>query len=136
MIKEVVSSEIARSLKELGFNELCIFMYDKLDMFSTNLDKQKIFSGINYNSSEMTCSAPFYQQVLDWFREKYFLHLRISSMMDHDLLGTNMYDFDITNVLNASFTESPIEFKTYEEARDQAILETIKIIKMSKEIKM
>ena len=55
--------EIALKLKELGFNEKCIFAFDNCQMRCSDLrtNEQK-FSGVNYNSSSYV-SQPLWQQV-------------------------------------------------------------------------
>ncbi len=66
-----VPYELAVKLKEKGFKEKCIFMYDKLNMLSKDLrTNEQEFYGVNYNSSLYCCSAPFWQQVIDWLREE------------------------------------------------------------------
>lgn len=66
MNKLFVPKEIARLLKEKGFDFQCMACYDKLDMLSTY--SESIFVTKNYNTSGYVCSAPLYQQVIDWFR--------------------------------------------------------------------
>ena len=62
MNKEFIPYEQALELKELGFNELCLFYY-------TDNEALRI-----YHQSEIyddLVSAPLYQQAFRWFREKY-----------------------------------------------------------------
>ena len=69
MKKYVVPHGIASLLKTKGFKESCLFMYDKLHMFSSNISDGREFEGMNYNTSGYCCSAPFWDQVIEWFRE-------------------------------------------------------------------
>jgi hypothetical protein len=65
MSKEFIPYEQALELKELGFNELCLFYY-------TDNEALRI-----YHQSEIyddLVGAPLYQQVFRWFREYYGLN--------------------------------------------------------------
>jgi hypothetical protein len=62
MNKEFIPYEQALELKELGFDELCLFYY-------TDNESLRI-----YHQSEIyddLVGAPLYQQAFRWFREKY-----------------------------------------------------------------
>ena len=62
MNKEFIPYERALELKELGFDELCLFYY-------TDNESLRI-----YHQSEIyddLVGAPLYQQAFRWFREKY-----------------------------------------------------------------
>jgi len=72
MNKEFIPYEQALELKELGFNEPCFSMFMKDEL------KLKCYC----HNSEFTephqlifTSAPLYQQVFRWFREKHKLHI-------------------------------------------------------------
>lgn len=73
----LVTENIARTIKMLGFKEPCIFMFDKLGMFGTDLQNRSYFEGINYNSSGYVCSAPYRQQVFDWMLNEYGLDYKL-----------------------------------------------------------
>jgi hypothetical protein len=68
MNKEFVSYRQSLELKELGFDELCIACYDKLNMLATY--SENLFEPKNYNTSGYCVSSPLYQQAFRWFREK------------------------------------------------------------------
>jgi hypothetical protein len=70
-----VPYEIAKQLKEKGFDEPCLAIYrDRLNDFGVTLISNgiKIAQSSNtlyYDSNEeMICLAPLYQQVIDWLR--------------------------------------------------------------------
>ena len=73
MEKEFIPYEQALDLKELGFDEMCFGWYHhKLivgnDFYILEFEKSK------NDETWLTgkhCSAPLYQQVFRWFREKY-----------------------------------------------------------------
>ena len=81
MNKEFINYEQALALKKLGFNEPCIAWYNTKDEFYmvyqpgyiNGKKTDYIATNINYNNTDETCSAPLYQQVFRFFREKYKL---------------------------------------------------------------
>jgi hypothetical protein len=80
MNKEFIPYEQALALKELGFDEECFWWYD----FEKQLRKD--IHGFNTNSKYFmegsSCSAPLYQQVFRWFREKYNWQFIIQATKD------------------------------------------------------
>jgi hypothetical protein len=69
MSKEFIPYEQALELKQLGFNELCLFYY-------TDNEALRI-----YHQSEIyddLVGAPLYQQAFRWFREKYGLYSAVN----------------------------------------------------------
>lgn len=64
-----VSYEISKQLKEKGFKEPCLACYDGSEMLSTY---STLFEPKNYNvGGGKNTSAPLYQEVVDWFRDKH-----------------------------------------------------------------
>jgi hypothetical protein len=79
-----VPYEIAKQLKEKGFNEQCLSTYtwngikttyDTLTCISEN--PQTIKERLNKNNDKYTCSAPMWQQVVDWLREEKNIQINI-----------------------------------------------------------
>jgi hypothetical protein len=94
MEKEFVPYQQALELKELGFDEPCLMYYtDNGELYKSNL------YGI---------SAPLYQQVFRWFREKYNAHIYPQKFTE--------------NTWHVSWGdwESPV-FETYEEAELECV---------------
>lgn len=82
-----VSYEIAKTLKEKGFNEECIAYYlGSLEFRGTEHDLVLVENEINKleNNWKTTISAPLYQQVIGWFREKHGIYLGL-----YNLYGKN-----------------------------------------------
>jgi len=64
MNKEFIPYEQALDLKELGFDEECLDVYNMHGkLWGMRLERQSIV--------DSACSAPLYQQAFRWFREKY-----------------------------------------------------------------
>ena len=68
MKKEFVPYELAVKLKELGFNEPCLAYYEVDEGY--NIGYTFCYSD-RESQPEIGYSAPLYQQVFRWFREKY-----------------------------------------------------------------
>lgn len=112
MEKEFVSYEIALELKQLGFDEPCIgkFYYNQLEIGGiwTNNDFKE--------DPDIFISAPLYQQVFRWFREKYGVYAR-PDKFDVDKWWVDWGDW------NSSI------YGTYEEAEHEWLLKMIEIAK-------
>lgn len=76
MKEQFLDYEHSKMLKEIGFDEECLAMYD--DGRYTLYDPLE--SGLNKNSlfdTRVVC-APLYQQVEQWFLEKFRCHIAMS----------------------------------------------------------
>ena len=123
----LVPVSIAKELKEIGFNEPCLFVlnpHNTLILSSEIHDKgiidiRKIKPRSNGKLGEDFCSVPTYEQVFAWFRSKGLYgnieagskYNSIYIFSDNDLdMGSNIYP-------------------TYEEAREELLKRLIKIYK-------
>ena len=144
MKNQFVTYEIAKALKELGFNEICLTTYKQ----SINPTKhgmweiQSIIGGISFYGKEQSdchkrdftgyrnstpekfqiqfVAAPLWQQAIDWLREK--KHIRITEELGKGTLG--MHCFSVRSERPTELTEG----KTYSAAREAAILKAIELI--------
>lgn len=125
MEKEFIPYEQALALKELGFNEPCVNLYNKdtQELMYIPVESVVMIKISNHNTTNH-CSAPLYQQVFRWFRNKHKLSGEIQSyqfkysyLIIYDTLGDNTckkikYDFD-----------------SYEEAELECLKKLIEIVK-------
>ena len=117
MEKEFLSYDLALELKELGFEEPCFGFYRKEKLYLCdykNVNEEKI----------SIISAPFYQQVFRFFREKYGLHYIICKNIQMDGYGYR----EVILIPYMEENENTI-FKTYEEAELACIRKLIEIAK-------
>jgi hypothetical protein len=114
MNKEFIPYEQALELKELGFNDLCLFYYG-------NNEALRI-----YHQSEIgedLIGAPLYQQAFRWFREKYSINSWIINAEDNN------------NAFKPFFRGNNIDehlvdfYNTYEEAELTCLKKLIEIVK-------
>lgn len=113
------SYEIALKLKKLGFDEKCFGMYGSEFEFVVDESSWR-YAQI----SKDVLQAPTYQQVIDWFRKNFNLSISIQYFLN-DYYCYTINDMKNTKESNKLFTE----FESYEEAREQAILKCIELLK-------
>lgn len=129
--KQFATYEIALKLKELGFDEVCLAVYFK--------NKFQLVKGFNINNVDLHVAnefggilAPLWQQVIDWFREKYNLCIEIQcpqrefdfySWTIHEPLGINDEEYNC-KTYEDGFTNN------YYKSREQAILKAIELCQM------
>ena len=120
MKKEFVTYEQALALKELGFDELCLFYYGDNEIFRM------------YNQSEIEedlIGAPLYQQAFRWFREKYDLQYTITWNKHYP---KTPYEWEVRK----SWRDEPLRpygiggmSATYQEAESACLDKLIEIVK-------
>jgi len=119
MEKEFVSYEIALELKELGFDEPCLFAYYGKSDISNFKESDHVLCGDRHNTSfqkDGRVSAPLYQQVFRWFREKYGVHMYPEKFDENKWW------------VEWGYWNSPI-FETYEEVEESILQKMIEIAK-------
>lgn len=120
-----VPYEIARQLKEKGFNEPCLasFWNEEIKFHSGN----KLWSNTDHikfweqatsliPQKEIGLAAPLYQQVIDWFREKHRIHIQNDSL-SYTISGNSF-----------KTVQSGIVYRSYYEALTKAIEAALNLI--------
>jgi len=142
MKNQFVTYEIALKLKELGFNERCMAEYSVYNQkqcsqndpdfrFNTDEDLGIIFQDSNIYPD--TISAPLWQQVIDWFREKHDVNIIIAKNSKEiiEYVKSKDYSIDISSRLFCWYFidhDPKGNTSTYSEAREQAILKAIELL--------
>ena len=133
----LVPIEIAKELKEIGFNEPCLFVlnpHNTLILSSEIHDKgiidiRKIKTRSNGKLGEDFCSVPTYEQVFAWFREKGY-QFQVGRVCFADEFIPEFWDNYYCEIyLKKTDDTLKILTYTYEEARLDCIRELIKIYK-------
>lgn len=127
MTKELVTYTLALELKELGFDEPCIAVYEpqEIGVMLRWVEQQKVVS----NKAIGYTIAPLYQQAFRFFREKYDLEYNVQCVTVDD---SKMYVFNISDLLDYVFPSSRLESKYfiyYEEAEFECLKKLIEIVK-------
>jgi hypothetical protein len=129
MEKEFIPYEQALALKELGFDEPCLGLFD-----GTNNElhiSSKPFQG----NTSFHYLAPLYQQAFRWFRQKHKLYPEIGL---HDREDEETWRFTISILgyyelaYNQNVGKEPYH-KTYEEAKLACLEKLIEIIENKSE---
>jgi hypothetical protein len=125
MEKEFVSYEQALALKELGFDEQCLALYD--------LDGNITIEFVNWENAINTkdnylISAPLYQQAFRWFREEYTLYHDIKMFGDWDKPQFS-YIVSGRTMTNPAHMWCYENKNSYEEAEFECLKKLIQIVK-------
>ena len=135
MNREFVPHEEAIALKELGFNELCIGLYQKSSVIGDDtilplIIRKDAINWNDYNFSKLGVpfySAPLYQQAFRWFREKGIYGDLTSDLSDN--LEDRVFVYYIYSETGCYFVDRSKEYKTYEMAELACLKELIEIVK-------
>jgi len=80
--------------KEKGFNEPCLCIWEKKNIYSVQMPSYAsglLFKSIiNSEVGNKTYTAPLYQQIVDWFREKH----KIKIVENPNTGGWDIYNYD------------------------------------------
>lgn len=113
-----VPYDIARQLKEKGFNEPCLGHYYERD----NEQVIVIYGEFPPDTSKWL-SAPLYQQVIDWFRDKHNVIISVEPRKNGVFKGNREYF--ISGEWRSNYTE---DYMDYYGALTKAIEEALKLI--------
>jgi len=115
-----VPYEIALQLKEKGFDESCVAFYEESGNLSIGFNW---LNGGGKNSNLESCTAPLYQQVIDWFREEHDFFIFIDTTHNFD-----SYTGTMCTKENNSLFQRTVERKNYYEALNDIIKKALKLI--------
>jgi hypothetical protein len=129
MKKEFIPYQPSLDMKELGFDEPCVYYVDKdnnsyIYNFQTHPDEFIEGCGVN------VIPTPTLSQGFRFFREKYGLYHSIG--LDNSLENDVNCDYQIINH-SQSISEFETDFKSYEEAELACLIKLIKIVKQQKQ---
>ena len=116
MKEQFATYEIALAMKELGLHEPCFGYYRN--------DNKFIYLGEDTRVQKNSILAPLWQQCIDWFREKYNLHIGIKTEYDGTFIIT-IYNMNKPQRAIQNF----YQYNTYSEAREQVVLKAIELCK-------
>jgi len=132
MQKEIILYPEAFELKQLGFDEVCIYHYKKNDEGEhTSHPTFEMLTpfGKNHNILDSRVSAPTYSQAFRWFRNEHNLDSEV--YMNHEY-GVKFYSKLILKLEGSVVTHIPGPFemyKSYEEAELACLRKLIELVK-------
>jgi hypothetical protein len=128
MKQEFVEYEIAKALKDMGFDEECLMWYPHEKLLTADL----IFR--QYSENEEFCNAPLIQQAFRWLRDKYqYIH----GIDDIGIMTSSgngyRFKYAIWKILGTYGSlihdDSALGYLTYEDAEIACLKHIIKLIK-------
>ena len=133
MKEQFVSYKIALKLKELEFDEVCFAHYCNGDLITKTAilksSTMQYYQQNNINPSNQykgkKCTAPLWQQVIDWFRE--FKNIVIEVWYDNTQDDGFPWLYEIY-INNKEHEHNGSYYDSFYEAREQAILKAIELI--------
>jgi hypothetical protein len=131
MENEFIPFQQALELKELGFDEPC---FGKIYADGGSEQLSYPYKNSDQIGKVTSCSAPLYQQVFRWFREKYNLRGFIGFRPNVKQFDCHIYDMSLSGKeyvkqrTHEEFQKDP-KVGTYEEAELECVKELISIVK-------
>ena len=116
--EDFVSFEIAKLLKENGFDEECSCFYDNIDYGTPGLEVDGQLYYKNSALDDEEYAAPTLQMAMKWLREKYNIFICILFLEEYD-----GYGYTIENIVKKNYiaTSRNSSYKELEEACKVAI---------------
>lgn len=126
MKDQFATYEIALAVKELGFNEPCLATYrgGSLYQFGSGGYYEDWNEHRSYGDMNQWVSAPLWQQVIDWFEDRYQMSINLHKVGEH-------YLFNISVPYHSEVEGFGVEYlynDSYHRTMD-AILKAIELIK-------
>lgn len=122
MYDQLINSETAKLASENGFNEGSYYLY----VYPNNVLTK--FGAVNYNSEQdgLQFEAPTQSLLQKWIREKHKIHIEIGCNGDEHYVNSISYPEGDDYVYDQDL--DTIGFKTYEEALELGLQESLKLI--------
>lgn len=127
----LVSLEIAKKLKEIGFKEKCLcYWHEYFHRIECSTDDEDRLCPeyYDYNTDESTTSLPTWEQVFQWFRSKGY-H---GTLHTYSVMMNNVEEFRFYYEINScqEYITNPEEYyKTYEQAQEALVYKLIETYK-------
>lgn len=135
MKKLFVPFKLAELVKMAGFDEPCFAYWDTAKGTNVILFKARAWEK-RTNSKANVITAPTYQQIIDWFREKHSLEIKLSAFDTENKIKWHFSLQPLVLVEESTFNTLVIKFKTpkynvsdtYRQALNSGIEEALTLI--------
>ena len=139
MEKEFVPYELALKLKELGFKEECMGLYEEVDnniklLYADPVVTLYLLNTAKHEGRIYHCKSPLWQQAFDWFREEKDLLNHLTTHLNtwgEDGALETYYGYRIMidkDGWKCDVWEKLSKYETYEEARQACLEKLIEIV--------
>ncbi len=138
MKEQLITFETAKLAKEKGFPQIKDLPInsgmDYWEYGAKAKDPQWLINGYGEASTETPISAPTQSLLQKWFREEKVFYAEANHANDENykILGTSGYFYTVSDdetLYKDSVVQGIQLFKTYEEALEEGLKETLKLIK-------
>jgi hypothetical protein len=128
MEKEFVPYELALALKKLGFDEPCIKGYTEEYKELISFANTHTNTSVSRTLPTKPFTAPLYQQVFRWFREKYKLvaYIEYYAEWNFEIFRIDDKIAEVQDDVNVDYT---FRGGSYEEAEIECLKKLIAIVK-------
>jgi hypothetical protein len=140
MNKEFLPYEQALALKELGFDEPCLAIYDNITDENDKDDSDRFFyirtEGWPKELFDRVTPVPLFSQAFRWFRDKYDLYPSINIYNDKWLClikSTVQSEIEVSGYIVATINNGHPTFDNYPEAELACLEKLIEIVEFKKE---
>jgi hypothetical protein len=127
MDKEFITYEQALALKELGFDEPCLKIWEKTMLFTTLVNPEEFKRVV----SERYTKAPTFSQAFRWFRDVHELEGVPQKADSFSWFKFCIWKY-ISNGKHRVNDAFGFEYKTYEEAEQACLDKLIEIVRLTK----
>lgn len=127
--EDYVSLEVAKMLKEKGFNEYCGAYYHLNWEDMTEEECFEVAPNYDFRNKDngYRVGAPTLYEAQKWLRQKHNIHLDVRCICYCKPLNRYDYSCEIFSFSNREYSDTQIYHK-YEEALNAGILEALKLI--------
>lgn len=129
MNKDFIPYVLALELKNLGFDEECYGHSYTENEENFHLDMLPLMKNSKWESVG-AISIPMYHQALSWLRDKHKIYVEVTSVVN---FGDECYEDEFEVIVHKKIFYNDIiiegDFKSYEEALEIGIKESLKHIK-------
>lgn len=129
MENEFVTYEQAIQLKELGFDEPCMFVHDTWGNTKNWTEDGEGEHRNSYINASIYYSAPLKQQVFRWFRNEHQIEVTVACYYSKRLGISYEERLYHCHIIRDGITTKGPKFKTYEEGESACIDKLIEIVK-------
>ncbi len=125
MKNQFVTHEIALQMKELGFNEPCFtgFLNTNKALMPSLIDSIEKTSYINSKLTAHACTAPLWQQAIDWMRETHDFYIDVYPCHQ------DLCKFRIISTITGNTKLVSTDASLYNKMRREGILAALEFIK-------
>jgi hypothetical protein len=127
MKDQFVTYQIANKLKAVNFDEPCLGKFNLLNQYLRLFNDGNFYKNSNCSLNDLT--APLWQQVIDWFREKYDIVISIVPIPLYLHAENYLFMWQILGYKELGEKDENNGGYSYLEAREVAILKAIEVLK-------